>query len=188
MTVFVSMLRAVNVGGTSRIKMEPLRAAYEGLGFKDVRTLLQSGNVLFRSSVRDPRQLAKRIKQELERKFGLQIEVVIRTLPELERIFERGPVLSPRADPAKLLVMFLAGAPDAPGQARLVKAHKGPEMLEVRGPEVYLYYPEGVGRSKLTTAVLESHLGAVGTARNWNTLTKLVEVGREIERGAGAAE
>jgi uncharacterized protein (DUF1697 family) len=188
MTVFISMLRAVNVGGTSRIKMEPLRAAYEALGLKDVRSLLQSGNVLFRSSVKDSRQLARRIKQELERKFGLQIEVVIRTLPELESIFERSPVLSPRADRAKLLVMFLTGVPDAQGQARLVKGHKGSEMLEIRGPEVYLYYPDGVGRSKLTTAVLERHLGAMGTARNWNTLTKLVEAAREIERGAGVAE
>ena len=188
MTVFISMLRAVNVGGTSKIKMEPLRAAYAALGFKDVRSLLQSGNVLFRSSVKDSRQLARRIKQELERKFGLQIEVVVRTLPELDSIFERSPVLSPRADPAKLLVMFLSGVPDAQGQAKLVKAHKGPEMLEIRGPEVYLYYPDGVGRSKLTTAVLERHLRAIGTARNWNTLTKLVEAAREIERGAGAAE
>jgi uncharacterized protein (DUF1697 family) len=188
MTVFISMLRAVNVGGTSVIKMEPLRAAYEALGFKDVRSLLQSGNVLFRSGVKDSRQLARRIKQELERKFGLEIEVVIRTLPELASIVERGPVLSPRADLAKLLVMFLAGVPDAQGQARLVKGHKGPEMLEIRGPEVYLYYPDGVGRSKLTTAVLERHLGAMGTARNWNTLTKLVEAAREIERGDSAAE
>jgi uncharacterized protein (DUF1697 family) len=168
--------------------MEPLRAAYEALGFKDVRSLLQSGNVLFRSGVKDSRQLARRIKQELERKFGLQIEVVIRTLPELESIFERSPVLSPRADLSKLLVMFLAGVPDAHGQARLVKAHKGSEMLEIRGPEVYLYYPEGVGRSKLTVAVLERHLGTMGTARNWNTLTKLVEAAREIERGDGVAE
>jgi len=188
MTVFISMLRAVNVGGTSRIKMEPLRATYEGMGLKDVRSLLQSGNVLFRSSVKDRRQLARRIMQEIERKFGLQIEVVIRTLPEFESIFERAPVLSPRADLAKLLVMFLSGVPDAQGQARLMKAHKGPEMLEIRGPEVYLYYPDGVGRSKLTTAVLESHFGTMGTARNWNTLTKLLEAARGIERGDSAAE
>jgi len=188
MTVFISMLRAVNVGGTSVIKMVPLRAAYEALGFKDVRSLLQSGNVLFRSGVKDPRPLARRIKQEIERRFGLQIEVVIRTLPELESIFERSPVLSPRADLAKLLVLFLTGVPDAQGQAGLVKGHKGPEMLEVRGPEVYLYYPDGVGRSKLTTAVLERHLGTMGTARNWNTLTKLLEAARDIERGGRAAE
>jgi uncharacterized protein (DUF1697 family) len=185
MTVFVSMLRAANVGGTSVIRMEPLRAAYEAMGFRDVRSLLQSGNVLFRSSARDRRALTRRIVQEIERRFGLHIEVVVRTLEELESVVERGPVLSPKADPAKLLVMFLAGVPDGQGQARLVKSHKGPEMLEVRGPEVYLYYPEGVGRSKLTTAVLESHLGTTGTARNWNTLTKLLEAARDIAQAPG---
>ncbi|HVY64275.1 MAG TPA: DUF1697 domain-containing protein [Gammaproteobacteria bacterium] len=187
MTVFISMLRAVNVGGTSRIRMEPLRTAYEAMGFRDVRSLLQSGNVLFRSSVRDRAQLSRRIGQELERRFGLEIEVVIRTLAELESIFERSPVLSPQADPAKLLVMFLAGVPAAQAQARLARSHKGPEMLEIRGPEVYLYYPDGVGRSRLTAAVIESHLEVAGTARNWNTLTKLLEAAREIERGAPAA-
>jgi uncharacterized protein (DUF1697 family) len=187
MTVFISMLRAANVGGTSVIKMEPLRAAYEALGFSDVRSLLQSGNVVFRSSAKDRRPLARRIRQEIERKFGLEIEVVVRTLAEIESVVERGPALSAKADPAKLLVMFLDDVPDAQGQARLVKSHKGPEMLEIRGPEVYLYYPEGVGRSKLTGAVIERHLGTTGTARNWNTLTKLLDTARAIEREAGAA-
>jgi uncharacterized protein (DUF1697 family) len=187
MTVFVSMLRAVNVGGSSRIKMEPLRAAYEALGLQDVRSLLQSGNVLFRSRVKDRIRLAQRITQEVERRFGLHVEVVMRTLNELENIFERSPVLSPRADLGKLLVMFLSKVPDARAQARLLKWHKGPEMLELRGPEVYLYYPEGVGRSKLSTAVIESHLEVNGTARNWNTLVRILEAGRQLERGSASA-
>jgi uncharacterized protein (DUF1697 family) len=187
MTVFVSMLRAVNVGGSGQIKMEPLRQAYESLGLRDVRSLLQSGNVLFRSSVKNRDQLARRIMQEIERRFGLQVEVLIRTLPEFESIFERSPILSPRADLSKLLVMFLSKVPDARAQAALSKWHKGPEMLELRGPEVYLYYPDGVGRSKLSTAVIERHLDTSGTARNWNTLTKLLEAARAIEGGNARA-
>jgi uncharacterized protein (DUF1697 family) len=183
MTVFVSMLRAVNVGGTSKIKMEPLRAAYESLGLRDVQSLLQSGNVLFRSRVKDRNQLARRIGQELERRFGLRVEVLIRTSAELQSIFQRSPVLSPRADLSKLLVMFLSNVPDARAQAALLKWHKGPEMLEIRGPEVYLYYPNGVGRSKLSTAVIESHLDVSGTARNWNTLTRLHEAAQALDRG-----
>ena len=147
-----------------------------------MRTLLQSGNVVFSSRLKDRAALVKRIMQEIERRFDLQIEVVIRTLEEVQTIVERGPVLSPRADMSKLLVMFLAGVPDAQGQAALVKQHKGPEMIEVRGPEIYLYYPEGVGRSKLTTAFLENKLKVAGTARNWNTLAKLVEAGEAIAR------
>jgi uncharacterized protein (DUF1697 family) len=182
-TVYVSMLRGVNVGGHGVIKMDTLKDAYLGIGLADVRTLLQSGNVLFSSRLRDRAALAKRIKQELERRFELQIEVVIRTLDEVRTIVERGPVLSARADMSKLLVMFLSGVPDAQGQAVLVKQHKGPEMIEVRGPEIYLYYPDGVGRSKLSTAFIENKLKVAGTTRNWNTLQKLVEAGAEIERG-----
>jgi uncharacterized protein (DUF1697 family) len=185
MTVYVSMLRAVNVGGSSRIKMDALQRVYESLGLADVRTLLQSGNVVFRSNLTDRGRLVKRIMQELERQLGLQIEVILRTLAEVASIVERGPLLSPRADPAKLLVMFLASVPDAAAQTALLKWHKSkemPEMLELRGPEIYLYYPDGVGRSKLTSAVIENKLETSGTARNWNTLVKLVETGRTLER------
>jgi len=189
MTVYVSMLRAVNVGGTSVIKMDALRRIYESMGLSDVRTLLASGNVVFRSRIRAREQLVKRITQEIERQLGLTVEVIVRSLAEIESIVERGPVLSPLADMAKLHVMFLAGVPAAAAQATLGKWHKEsklPEMLEMRGPEIYLYYPNGVGRSKLSGAVIENKLDTVGTARNWNTLTKLMEVGRMLERGAGA--
>ena len=184
MTVYVSMLRGVNVGGSGLIKMEPLREAYESIGLADVRTLLQSGNVLFRSGLTDRQRLVKRIMQELERRFDLQVDVILRTLAEVASIVDRGPVLSPRADKSKLLVMFLSAVPGAAAQAALRKWHKDKELkelLELRGPEIYLYYPDGVGRSKLTGAVIESKLDTAGTARNWNTLLKLVEVGRSLE-------
>jgi uncharacterized protein (DUF1697 family) len=186
MTIYVSLLRGVNVGGSSRIKMEALRSAYESLGLERVRTLLQSGNVLFSSTLSDREGLVKRIAQELERQLELEVDVVLRTLDEIARIVERGPVLSPRADRSKLLVMFLSSLPDARTEAALRKEHKGPEMLELRGPEIYLYYPTGVGRSKLTNAVLERKLGVSGTARNWNTLVKLLEAGRALEGVGGA--
>ena len=185
MTVYISMLRAVNVGGTSRIKMDALRAVYESIGLKDARTLLQSGNVVFRSTLKDRERLAKRITQELERQLELHAEVIVRTLAELADIVERGPVLSPSADPSKLIVMFLSGVPDAAAQAALGKWHKGPEMLEMRGPEIYLYYPEGVGRSKLSGAVIENKLNTSGTARNWNTLQEAAR-DRASARGSGA--
>ena len=124
MTVYVSMLRAINVGGSGLLKMDALREAYESLGLADVRTLLQSGNVLFRSGLTDRERLAKRIAQEIERRFDLKIEVILRTLAEVASIVDRGPVLSPRADKSKLLVMFLSAVPDAAAQATLRKWHK----------------------------------------------------------------
>jgi uncharacterized protein (DUF1697 family) len=184
MTVYVSLLRGVNVGGSSRFKTGALIALYESLGFTSVRTLLQSGNVLYKSRLRDRPLMARRIHQEIERQLDLKVDVLIRTLDELDRIVERGPVLSARADPSKLLVMFLADVPEAAAQASLVAWHKGKEMLELRGPEIYLYYPDGVGRSKLSAAVIENHLRTSGTARNWNTLNKLAEAGRELAKAA----
>lgn len=181
MTVYVSFLRGVNVGGHGKIKMADLEAAYAALGLKNVRTLLQSGNVVFSSRLTDRAALAKRIRQEIERRFDLETEILLRTLDEIRAVVERGPLLSPRADPSKLLVMFLSGVPDARGQSELLKKHEGPEMIEVRGPEVYLYYPNGVGRSKLTGGLIENKLKVAGTARNWNTLAKLIEAGSAIE-------
>lgn len=181
MTIFVAMLRGVNVGGRSRIKMEPLKRLHESLGLRRVETLLQSGNVLFETSLKDREKLATRIEQEIERRFELQIEVIVRSLAEIRALVERGPLLSPRADPSKLLVMFLSRVPDPRALADLVKTHKGPEMLEPRGPEIYLYYPEGIGRSKLSGAYIENKLATSGTARNWNTLTKLLERGSRLE-------
>ena len=191
MTVYVSLLRAVNVGGSGLIKMDALREAYEAVGLADARTLLQSGNVLFRSGLTDRPRLAKRIRQEIERRFDLQVEVIVRTLAEVASIVERGPVLSPRADKSKLLVMFLSSVPDAASQEALKNWHKSKELeelLEIRGSEIYLYYPYGVGRSKLTSGVIESKLDTSGTARNWNTLIKLVEAGRAIEPNYGFAK
>jgi uncharacterized protein (DUF1697 family) len=131
--------------------------------------------------MKDRGQLVRRITQEIERQLDLKVEVLLRTLAEIASIVERGPVLSPRANPSKLLVMFLSSVPDAAAQAALVKWHKGPEMLELRGPEIYLYYPDGVGKSKLSAAVIESKLQTSGTARNWNTLAKLLETGRALD-------
>ncbi len=183
MTVYVSMLRAVNVGGSGLIKMDALRELYESVGLADVRSLLQSGNVVFRSSLTDRRTLVKRIAQEIERRFDLRVGVILRTLAEVASIVDRGPLLSPRAAKSKLLVMFLSAVPAAAAQDALMKWHKSKqlnELLEIRGPEIYIYYPDGVGRSKLTGAVIENKIDTAGTARNWNTLTKLVEVGREL--------
>jgi uncharacterized protein (DUF1697 family) len=180
------MLRGVNVGGNAIVSMDGLKQLYESLGFSDVRTLLNSGNVLFRSNLKDRARLARRLVQEVERRFDRQVEILLRTVPELKMLVERGPALTERQEPSKLLVMFLTGVPDKKAQAALLKAHRGPELVEIRGPEIYLYYPDGVGRSKLTNAFIEAQLGLAGTARNWNTIRKLIEAGEALDAKAAA--
>jgi len=181
MTVYVSLLRGVNVGGHRRLTSQALESAYKALGFGGVRAVLQSGNVIFATSVRDRAGLAKRIAQEIERRTELEIDVLLRTRDELRTLVERSPLLGPDADHSKLIVMFLVTVPTAKAQAELVRGHKGPELIELRGPEVYLYYPEGVGPSKLSGAVLERVLDTTGTARNWNTILKLLAAANAVD-------
>ena len=161
MTVYVSMLRAVNVGGTSRIKMDALRAVYESIGLKDVRTLLQSGNVVFRSTLKDRERLVQSAsRRSSSGNSSFRSEVIVRTLAELAEhrrarpraLAERRPEQAARHVPRPCV-------PDAAAQAALAQmAQEEPEMLEMRGPEIYLYYPDGVGRSKLSGAVIENKL------------------------------
>jgi uncharacterized protein (DUF1697 family) len=175
MPVFVSFLRGINVGGKKQIRMEALRALYESLGFTSVKSHLNSGNVVFNAPGRSgAAALAKRIEEAIETEFGFRPALVLRTPAELEAILAHNPFRQEEtSDPSHLLVMLLAGAAAKDAAKRLGEAYEGPEKIEIGKREAYLYYPNGIGRSKLTTALLEKHLGTAGTARNWTTVTKL---------------
>lgn len=157
MPTHVAFLRGINVGGHKQISMAALKTTFESLGFANVRTLLNSGNVIFESSKKPD---AKAIEQAI----GQDVRVILRTTKELEQVLERKPF---DGEPAKLAVMFLDRAPT--GQLEW----DGPEQIAADGRHLYLYYPDGMGRSKLTHAVIERRLKVVGTVRNWNTVTKL---------------
>jgi uncharacterized protein (DUF1697 family) len=182
MTTFVSLLRGINVGGNKQIRMELLRAVYESLGLAAVRTHLQSGNVVFREDERGAARLPARLEHAIEKRFAFRPAVVVRTGAELREVVGRNPFPDEaERDPSHLLVMFLAAPPRKPAEARLAEANVGPEKFRLSGRELYLYYPNGVGRSKLTNAVIEKRLATVGTARNWNTVTKLLELVEALE-------
>jgi uncharacterized protein (DUF1697 family) len=178
MPIFVSFLRGINVGGKSQIPMEALRALYRSLGFPSVKTHLNSGNVIFAAPGRvGAAALAKRIEGAIEKEFGFRPAVMLRTPAELDDTLAHNPFREEEAsDPSRLLVMFLAAAAAKDAAQRLGRASDGPEKIEVGKRETYLYYPNGIGRSKLTTALLERHLGTAGTARNWRTVSKVREM------------
>jgi len=112
MTVYISLLRGVNVGGHNRIKMEPLRALYESLGLRNAQSLLQSGNVIFKTKEQDLVRLATRIENGIERTFGFRPDVIVRTVSNLRDVIARNPFATrPGIDPSRLLVTFLAGGP-----------------------------------------------------------------------------
>ena len=174
MTVFAALLRAINVAGTGIIKMADLKALCEETGFGDVRTLLQSGNVVFTATGTD-KVVARKLADAIEKSHGFRPAIAVRTAAEIADTIERNPFKAEtKADPRFVVVGFLAGPPTA-GAAGRVAAVTGAagERLKLSGRELYIHYPEGQGRSKVTNAVLERTLGVPVTVRNWNTVTKL---------------
>src|ERR1700676_2326577 len=182
MAVLVSMLRGVNVGGHNKVSMGELRSLYESLGLQDAQTYVQSGNVVFRTKERNLAVLAKRIAEAIERRFGFRVDVIVRTPSELRDVIARNPFAKRRAvDPGKLLVTFLANHPSAQARDQVLKINTDPEELHIDGREVYIYFPNGMGRSKLSWPTIGKKLGTTGTGRNWNSVTKLLEIAEQIE-------
>jgi uncharacterized protein (DUF1697 family) len=173
---YVALLRGVNVGGRAQVAMPALRDAVTALGHEDVGTYIQSGNVVFRSSSRAAGRIAAGLERGIEEQFGMDVTVVIRTAAELARVARSNPFLAAGADPKTLHVGFLAGRPTAAAVARLDPQHAPPDEFVVRGREVFLRYPNGLGRSKLTNDYFERRLRSAITVRSWGTVTKLVEM------------
>jgi uncharacterized protein (DUF1697 family) len=182
MAVVISMLRGVNVGRHNRIKMDALRALYESLGLLDVQTHVQSGNVVFRTEGRDLARLTNRIEKGIERSFGFRPDVIVRTSSELRRVIARNPFATRRGiDPSRLLVTFLASDPGPDARDNIRRIKTDPEELWIDGRELYIYYPNGMARPKLSSALIEKMLKTSGTGRNWNTVRKLLEIAERLE-------
>lgn len=182
MPVFISLLRGINVGGNKRIKMADLRALYESLGFVGTQSILQTGNVVFETKLEDRDQLAQQIENGIEQRFGFHSDIIIRTVDEFRGVADKNPFLTRSAfEPGKLLVMFLRAFPDAEAIDDLITTHTGPELIHPDGQTLYLYYPDGMGRSKLSNVLIEKKLKISGTGRNWNTVTKLSALAEGFE-------
>ena len=174
MTAFVSLFRGINVGGHHKIKMDELKDVHASLGFKDVFPYIQSGNVVFTSDDADVARLRRHIEDGFEQKFGFRVDVFVRTSAELRAIIDKNPFQSQPSKESKwVVVLFLAARPDDTAQEALLKTYVGPEELFIIGKEVYIYYTQGIGRSKLSHSLIEKKLKTVGTARNWNTILQL---------------
>lgn len=183
MPVLISMLRGVNVGPHNRIKMDALRALYRSLKFEDPRTYVQSGNVIFRTKEKPTLQLAKKIQAAIERECGCKPEVILRTTEELRKAIAANPFAERKdLEPAKVLVTFLSAEPDPGVQVTLDDLMKRyPEELHLKGRELYIYFPNGAGRSKLPWSSVDKLFKVTGTARNWNSVTNMLEIAKEME-------
>ena len=175
MTDQVAFLRGINVGASTRVPMAELRGLLEELGYAGVRTHLQSGNVLYASD-EAPDEAAERMAAVVSERFGFDVAVVARTGDDLARVVELNPLAEIATAPSRHLVTFLAREPDEEAVARLDPADFLPEAFAFRGRELYMWCPDGVHKSRLGRIVAQRGLGTTGTARNWNTVTRLLEM------------
>jgi len=179
MPTHLAFLRGINVGGKNIIAMADLRALLESLQFKNVKTLLQSGNIVFDGGKKSGAALEKLLEAESSKKFGRDVDYHVRTAAEWHSIIERNPFPGEATrDPGRLHVMLFKNAPTAKNVKALEAAIKGPEYLQFDGRNGYFVYPAGMGTSKLTPAAIDRVLGLRGTARNWNTTLKLAALVR----------
>ena len=173
MTCYVALLRGVNVGGNKMVAMADLRDMLTKLGFEDAKTLLQSGNAVFRGAAKAPAKLEALLEAEAKKRFGLTCDFHIRTAAELQAVIDANPLKSEaKKDPGHLLVSFYRDALDAAKVKAAQAAITGPEIVRCDGRHLYAFYPDGIGNSK-ASAVIGKTLGVHGTARNWNTVQKL---------------
>jgi len=182
MPVLVSMLRGINVGPHNLIKMDVLRGLYESLKLEDPRTYVQSGNVLFRTKEKNLATLSKKIEDAIEKKCRCRPDVILRTTDELRKAVAATPFADrPNLEPGKILVTFLAAGPPREAEKNLDKFKDYPEELHLKGRELYIYFPDGAGRSKLPWSSVQKLLKVTGTARNWNRVTKMLAMAEEMD-------
>ncbi|NDJ53394.1 MAG: DUF1697 domain-containing protein [Chloroflexi bacterium] len=177
MPVFISLLRGINVGGNKRIKMADLRTLYQSLGLTNVQSLLQSGNVSFESDLADHGAITAMIEAEIQRAYAFEVRVLLRNAEEFRSSLEKHPFTAAQLqEPTKLLISYLSTMPTDTDIKTLKSGYDGSEDILWRGKELYVFYVNGMARSKLTNLYIERKLGMVSTGRNWNTVTKIVNL------------
>ena len=179
--VIVALLRGINVGGKNRLPMKELAALFVDAGCDDVRTYIQSGNVVFRTGPAVGEEISSIISASILSRFGYRVPVITRTAREFQTIVQANPFVEAGADADKLHVFFLADLPDG-AQVEALDPDRSPgDEFAVQGREIYLYCPNGVARTKLTNSYFDSGLSTTSTTRNWRTVLRLLE----LATGAG---
>jgi uncharacterized protein (DUF1697 family) len=173
---YLALLRGINVGGKNKLPMNELTGIFAGAGCADVRTYIQSGNVLFKATAKLAAELPDRIAARIAEQFGYRTPVVLRTTAELADVVAGNPFLKQGGDKDLLHVLFLSSLPSQELISSLDPGRSPPDAFLVKGREVYLQLPNGVARSKLTNAYFDSKLKTNSTGRNWRTVTTLLEL------------
>lgn len=176
LSTHVALLRGINVGGKNMLPMKNLAEMFTEAGCTDVRTYIQSGNVVFDAIPSLVEKIPARITNRIEERFGLRVPVILRTAGEMSATTRNNPFITTGADEKLLYVFFLAHLPDPENVAKLDPARSPPDTFCVRNREIYLHLPNGAARTKLTNAWVDAKLATTSTARNWRTVLALTQL------------
>ncbi len=178
-STYIALLRGINVGGHKIVKMDALREAFAAMGFGDVATYVQSGNVVFKAPAKISENVAAKIEEMLLRRFDMSVPVIVRTAQEMQAVLGNNPFLKEKGIATdKLHVTFLSQAPQKAAIKSLDAIEVGQDRFQCCGQEIYLHCPNGFGGTKLSINAFEKLLAVGATTRNWNTVNKLWEMAR----------
>jgi uncharacterized protein (DUF1697 family) len=177
MKTYIALFRGINVGGKNSLPMKELVAILENLQCQNIKTYIQSGNVVFQSKENNPSGISKEISREIKKHRGFEPYVLLLELKELEKVIKSNPFPEAEGNPQTLHVGFLASAPNSPDLKKLESLKVESERFQLTGNAFYLHAPEGIGRSKLAAST-ERLLGVSMTDRNWRTVCKLMEMAK----------
>ncbi|MCY4071798.1 MAG: DUF1697 domain-containing protein [Chloroflexi bacterium] len=182
MPVLISFLRGINVGGHKKIKMAELRGLYTSLGLLDTRTILQSGNAIFKTDQTDLALVQVRIEEGIRDQFGFDVRVMLRGTADFRSIFDHHPFTDEQcSETKKMVIVFLSDCPSLDDVDKLRASNPGREFIHADGNELFVFYTDGQARSKLDNSRIERALGLASTARNWNTCQRLLKLLDEYE-------
>lgn len=177
MTTYIALLRGINVSGQKLIKMDSLKAMFEAMSFRHVRTYIQSGNVIFESDERDHKRLVKLIEEEIARVFGFDVAVILRTKEELEDVIGHNPFAPEQlADGEKIYVSLLSQEPASEAVGQLQAYSNDIDEYRILGREVYILCRKSYGKSQFSNNFLEKKLRVSATTRNWESVNKIAEI------------
>lgn len=184
MKKYISILRGINVSGQKKIRMEDLKSIYESLNFTNVKTYIQSGNVIFCSSIRKKEEIEEKIKAKIFENYNFSVPIILLTINQLTRIISMNPYLKDEEiDKSKLHVTIIKSIPDKTLTEKILVIKSTNDKFTIFENIIYLYCPNGYGRTKLTNNFFENKLKVIATTRNWKSTNKLLEIANEINCG-----
>lgn len=180
MMTYITLLRGINVSGHKSIKMEDLRKTFENMGFTNVRSYLQSGNIVCMGNEYLLEELELKLSGQIKADFGFDVPVVVLTINKLKEVIDNNPFMNdPEKDSGSIYVTFPGTAINNYNPAIIEKKKGNSEAISISEDAVYLYCPDGYGKTRLTNSFLETQLGVTGTTRNWKTTTELLKMAME---------